>query len=375
MKSAYFTSDDPFKFGLMQGNRFKNEIQKTVKFSFQLQDLINFNQTNDGKYIYESFYNTHDELYPNYIQELKGMAKGSNVDFSELFLLNLMPEYQLGGFMKNNNNNTIISHCTDLFFKNETSYIFGHNEDGNKLVREFGYLIEAKLSYQSGNLNDNNNDDYYSFSSFTYPAQLIANAYSWKSNGLVLTMNSVFPTDIHIGGIGQYFIVRDVLNSNSINDALKRCNVSNSASGLSLNIGMVNERRIINVEIAPGDHNLDYKEMLINNTNKDNQNNTSVYNDHFNNYRRIKTPFIVDKSSEHREKTVLMNPPHSASDVISLLGNSTSDYPIYRNGASPDNASTISTAIFDFILNRVDVYTSNPTFNDPLFSQSIISSL
>ena len=125
-------------------------------------------------------------------------------------------------------------------------------------------------------------------------------------------------------GKGCFYILRDSLRANSIDEVIALVNVTNSASGFSLNVMSISEGRIINVEVGPGDHNLAVYELK----------GDTHWNDHFNNYKNLDTEQYVDKSSLFRSKRVQeLSPPVSEHDILEILGDTHNPYyPIYRDG-------------------------------------------
>ena len=70
---------------------------------------------------------------------------------------------------------------------------------------------------------------------------------------------------------------------------------------------------------------------------------------HMNEYLRLDTPQAPDASSAHRlSRAEAMPAPKSVGSVLDILGDrADAQYPIYRNGAPPDEYATLATVTFE----------------------------
>ena len=92
----------------------------------------------------------------------------------------------------------------------------------------------------------------FSPAAFVYPGELPTDAFFWNEHGVIGSMNGLYPVTSLYGGLGRNFISRDLVGAKDIDDAIKRCTVSNQATGHSFNFASINEKRLLNVEVAPG---------------------------------------------------------------------------------------------------------------------------
>ncbi|GJP44484.1 hypothetical protein CLOM_g3883 [Closterium sp. NIES-68] len=87
-------SGSPFERGCAIGVRFGDKIRDRVaKAPFLHDDMVPFARTGEGAWLLEMFSESNKALYPEYWEELRGMAAGSCVPFDELLLLNLRKEF------------------------------------------------------------------------------------------------------------------------------------------------------------------------------------------------------------------------------------------------------------------------------------------
>lgn len=157
------------------------------------------------------------------------------------------------------------------------------------------------------------------------------------------------------------FVARDLMNSETIEQALKTLSAVKIASGFSLNIASIHEdKKIYNVEIGPGIGN-------------NNQLKIDGNYSHTNEYKRLNAPQLPDPSSFYRTQRIGEFPiPKTVDDARAILGDTMNkQYPIYRNGNPPDADATVITAIFDLVSERVLLFTENPKLSKPLKDLSL----
>lgn len=162
--------------------------------------------------------------YPRIMQELKGMAKGAHVSFEDIFLENC-PE-----LLKKEDG------CTSAFIKNNERIFLIHNEDEEGWRNENGFAI---LNYQKKN---------FSYSAFSYPAELCGNAFGWNSAGLFYSVNYLATNKINLKGTPRYFIARQLAEKKTIAEAVKFLKSADDASGFHYLIGEVKIGGAVSVE-------------------------------------------------------------------------------------------------------------------------------
>lgn len=54
--------------------------------------VLQFYNTTEGKKVFKSFVDLHDAAFPEYMDELRGIADGANQPFSTVFIMNLLEE-------------------------------------------------------------------------------------------------------------------------------------------------------------------------------------------------------------------------------------------------------------------------------------------
>jgi len=118
-----------------------------------------------------------------------------------------------------------------------------------------------------------------------------------------------------------------------------------------LNLGSIREGRLLNVEIGPGSV-------------------FSIYEvkgnySHFNMYRHLNVSDNIDESSVHRlDRSWEISAPKNLTDIADILGDTEDpEYPIYRDGNPPDDASTVCTVLFNLQVQQGHLYLNNPKIN------------
>ena len=319
--------------GIAIGRHFSEEIRQGLRENKTLQDrFLRFHQSPEGRQIFSELLVLHKKLYPNYISELEGIADGADVPFEELFIINLRGEYRVFTRGKVNQG------CSTVSLKTDRHTVIGHNEDGLPIYKDSSYVVEVDIQ------------DHPSFTAFSYPGFLCGNAFGFNKEGICFCNNDVKPPNIRVG-IGRHFLARSLFDARSIDDAVKRITPDNRASGFNFTIGSVKENRIVNVEVTPDQfyvkeiNGIDYRA---------------------NHYLDIK-PLLqtVGASSETRmiraaDLIQAETAPDKSSVSRILSDQKGSNYPIFRNGQSPDDLATLATCLFDLRAGKLAIYWGHP---------------
>eukprot|EP01087_Luapelamoeba_hula_P007378 TRINITY_DN1810_c0_g1_i2.p1 TRINITY_DN1810_c0_g1~~TRINITY_DN1810_c0_g1_i2.p1 ORF type:complete len:392 (+),score=56.25 TRINITY_DN1810_c0_g1_i2:46-1221(+) len=325
--------------GLQVGTKFADRINAYLSHSQTLrEDLIPMLSKPADKAWFDRYVATSKAHYPQYYEEIQGIAAGAKVEFTYLLLLALEDELL---------HHDVSTHipadelsCSDIHIHKLQTTMFGHNEDASALVKEYGYILSVNITPSNGPAQQ--------YTAFTYPGMLSGNAFGWNKH-IAFSCNALFPLAINMGGIGRSFINRDILASSSIADAVVRATPDGRAIGFAFNMAsLVAPYPIVSVEVAPNSYS--YYSV---------QGNYS----HFNMYKQLEAPQGTDESTVHRQSRVYALPaPARADDIRNILGDThDKDYPIYRDGAAPDTGVvTVATALFNLNEARVTIWHTNP---------------
>ncbi|KAK6116976.1 hypothetical protein DH2020_049220 [Rehmannia glutinosa] len=336
--------ENGYQMGLLIGQKFSEQIKSRLSKDLILQNqLLPFAHSQNSNSLLKSLSENNMKKYPKYWDELRGTAQGSGAPFLEIMLLNFRKEI-LPFISKAEKNciNDSIDDCSDILVVSDSMAVAAHNEDANVALLGHTYLIKGNLS------------NGVSFTAYTYAGELPSCAFGFNSLGLAFTLNSVPPSEHEIaaGAIGRNFISRDLLEAQSIDDALARIYSSEASVGHSYNLIDINNRRIMNVETAS-------------------RNRYSVYEVgaepffHANMYLHLKVQQEQDENSLSRQKRAAMLPKGSRSDFISLLGDKNdTKYPIYMTGPL---LYTLCTVVIDLDEKTLSIIEGDPKTREASF--------
>lgn len=334
-----------YNIGLQIGSTFRSRILSAMTNNTFFNDrMLPYNQTTEGSSLYSAYFDTASKRYPQYMDELRGMADGTQMKFSEVFLWNLKYEWKL--LLEPRSGTLPTPSCTDIFLANGKSVmVMGHNEDGDTIDITTGYIIEAQIMEESGRTEE--------FYAFCYAGDLCGKAFGYNGKGVVTTVNALFPKHVNTSAMARNFINRATLTS-SYEEIQKILQEVPCSSGFSLNVGTFKgDMTISNFEVAPSG----VVETKV-----------KGYGYHFNMYLHSDVPQYEDPSSEHRLARVReLPPPTDARDITTILGDTEDKkYPIYRTATPPDTAVTLATGLFDMSKGMFYLFRGNPADTDPV---------
>lgn len=193
-----------YEIGYKIGLETSEEIKKVLK-----KNKRKFNK---------KIFNYCKKIFPELIDELKGMAVGANVNFEELFALNT----------------GIDVGCTTIALKTKSRFIMGHNED---LSDNDVFLL--RITHESG----------VKSLSLCYYAFLPGFCVSMNSEGFIQAMNGM--VSINDGkkvGIPNSFLLRKTIESRTIDSAIDIFKKVNSLRGFSV---IFCKEKLVLVESCP----------------------------------------------------------------------------------------------------------------------------
>ena len=258
--------------------------------------------------------------FPQCLDEIYGRADGASISRDSALLM-FFPEI----FKK-------IDGCTTVIMKNkDNKFLFSHNEDGRNY--NINNVALVKYAYE----------DYWIIG-YTKAEKLTGSSFAFNSYGMVFSSNYIYDTKIDLNNISRYIMVRDVMNSKNMEEAIQKLKDSCVASAFSLNILDLNENMAINVE-------KDIKEIYVTHirdryaranhfiAKKDNLLDKPISSS----FRDSKSRELVNKLSRNTVKI---------EDLISILNYETDDYYkcIFK---SPKKYSNKSVTVANFSYNAV----------------------
>jgi isopenicillin-N N-acyltransferase-like protein len=153
-----------------------------------------------------------EEFFPQYVEELHGIAEGAGVDFDDVSTLNCLEAIT---------SDVLHLRCTSLAAGPEVtesgSGVFvAHNEDWMPLDRPFLYVIHAEAN------------DEPAFLGLAYGA-LLPNL-GFNAAGLAHLADSVYPKDVRLG-IPRIIVTRAILGARSLGQAIEAALHKRRAAG------------------------------------------------------------------------------------------------------------------------------------------------
>jgi len=222
------SAQDNFELGEKIGRNFRHQIQLGIKRRKKwLAKLKNFAQEKPKERILP-FLSSLKEHFPQYLDELKGIAHGAELDFNLLFILNLNPE--LGAMMRKAKE----TNCSTIMVKAQDKILLGHNEDGSEKYLDLMFLLKARTPKGE-------------FLVLTYPGIIPGNGPGINNYGIIHTCNFIGSKNWQ-EGVPRYFIDRAMLEAKNMKQAIKTASHPARAYSQAHNLVSVSENRAVLVE-------------------------------------------------------------------------------------------------------------------------------
>jgi isopenicillin-N N-acyltransferase-like protein len=153
-----------------------------------------------------------EERYPQYIEEMRGIAEGAGVSFDDVGVVNVMEAVTVDALH--------LTKCTSLAVSQERTQnghvMLAHNEDWVPEDERDVFLVEARP------------DDEPPFMAMTYGC-LLPNI-GFNACGIAQCIDSVYPNDCRIG-VPRLIYSRAVLAARTLDEAMRIMLVSQRAAG------------------------------------------------------------------------------------------------------------------------------------------------
>lgn len=215
MLNYFEVKGSDYEMGFQIGKYFKDYLNKKIK---EFDEKVNIAKK-EISYLKEKI----ETKYPNLLQEIYGRADGAQVSRESLLLMFFPEVYKK------------IDGCTTVIFKKENSILFAHNEDNNN----FDFENTALIRYNYG--------DRFVIS-YTVAERLSGSAFSYNSYNLAFSCNYIFSDNLNLNNLSRYIVVRDIINSKSIEEVIEKLKSTDVASPFSLNVVDLKNKEAINIE-------------------------------------------------------------------------------------------------------------------------------
>lgn len=334
------TLEGHFSLGRSIGAAVGEDMREKFAIDAELAGLLTFVSDGDGRALFQGFLNDSSAAFPEYLEELKGMAAGGDIPVHELLVSNFREELlQFTPGLSDSERHK--GKCSTAYVMTSETTAFGHNDDWSKNWRNASYFISAVET------SSNRSAATKRWTSWAYPGYLPGMDISFNDHGVVYTVQSLFPKSFPRRGVGTAFVARHLLEATSLEDAVNRATDSRVAAAMVYNLGSVCERRMVELEV---DSLGQYRRK-----------NITEPHFHANMFILSDTPQSVEASSVHRMATWNRLRPGSVGAIRSFLGDTSDpEYPVYRSQVPPDNCFTEISAIVDLRAATLEVWNTNP---------------
>jgi predicted choloylglycine hydrolase len=327
--------DIGYAIGKHCGKNIRAVMERRKKWLRHVREI----ETGPGREFSQAMYDKMEKVFPNYLLELKGMAEGSKIDFRTLWTMSIKSE--LGAFEKENPG------CSTIYYKNGDSNWLFHNEDGQDAYR--GEMLVLKATPPSD----------VTFVTLVYPGIIAGVGPSINQHGIIESTN-------YIGckkpgsGIPRYFLGRAVLESESLDEAVKIATMEPRAHPWHHNLGSMKTGEYVSVETLPdGTVATRRPEGIYLHTNHTTHPKTKDYKHQDLEYKNSSSISRYNVLSEKIEQSG--GKVDKPGEILGWLSSHQSKpYSPCRHPQGDINGRTLATAFFDFGRQSMKLYKGNP---------------
>jgi isopenicillin-N N-acyltransferase-like protein len=344
-----------YDIGKQIGTRFSKEIMGGHLALHDLLTAVKGIVNSAPDVFYDPFLEAAQNYFPDYVDELQGIADGSGIAFADILQGNIFMEvvylyYELSG--KKKYSFPPDYGCSTIAYSKSGKTYLAHNEDLFTSFLSCMYLLKIKVNGKPEILT------------LSYPGILAGIPPGMNEAGIVQCGNDI--CGLHIEqSVPLIFQFRSVLDASSLDDAVKRAKFPHRARTMTHNIGSLSENKIISVEAAPSknqSYNVDGFYVHTNHFVLDNMQDIELDPDG-----------LPSSDSRFNKLTELSNAykdkPNDVNGNLITAFMSSHDAEIPPCVHDHSGASTLSHSVFDFQEKNWKLYYSNPCLgNSKLFS-------
>ena len=263
-----------------------------------------------------------EERYPQYWQELSGLADGLGLPFAEVFAWNCRGDVWA----------MAPDGCTTVQIPGSFPVV-AHNEDGDPGLRSGCAL--ATITPETG----------LPFAAFVYPGSIPGHTFAVNGSGLIVTVNNIRSKRAG-SGLPRMVLARAVLDCPTIDAALTLLSEAPRSGAFHLTLAQAGQSRLASVEFTHA--NCSITEIT----------GPSVHANHLVHPEMMSEPQMITGSSASRQERGqdILNASDGPPDPLSILWDRERlALPIYRaQPDDPDDENTLATAIFKISKDSVD---------------------
>ncbi|KAH3744680.1 hypothetical protein Pelo_13922 [Pelomyxa schiedti] len=229
------THSEGYEMGLEFGAAFAPVFKNFLMHDLEVLALIQrYNTDPEFASLIDSIMATQKQFYPVTYEELEGIADGLGVPFEEVAIVNtvgdLVNYWDSGSAHRHRGKGC--SDATSQYQGESSAWVHGHNEDWNSQVAKLTALIITP-----------------EWTSYCYPGELPGTTFSWNKHGIIMSLDLIYPLiDTYNSGATMGFVMREVLKSTSLDQAISRATQYNSFYGFNAVISSLCDKRTAIVE-------------------------------------------------------------------------------------------------------------------------------
>lgn len=235
-------ADNYYDLGFAIGQRFAENIQEAIIRQAELSAIIANIISVDSVYFYENLLAKAEELYPDLVDEIRGMSDGSGVEFETLVRINLFGDilalyYGLVGETDLDIPESLLG-CSTVSYNYNGNQLLAHNEDGMATLHDLMSVIKVSMP------------DKPDFINLYYPGLLCGIAPSLNDEGLAFSGNYIQSASGVPSGVPHLFIFAALLEAETVDEAVSIITNTLACNDLHVNIASGIENRVVSVEKA-----------------------------------------------------------------------------------------------------------------------------
>lgn len=230
-----------YEIGKAIGEQFKYQISETFSRSAELYAYVEEFISQDTALFYQTFLDQVQNIYPQFVEELQGMADGSGYPFKKFMVFSTFSEYI--SLMQNSNLKNITG-CSSVSYSKDGKLYLAHNEDGQSDLHDLMFIVKAHPTGKP------------SFISFCYPGMVMGIAPSMNDEGIFYSGNYITSKEVQIGGIPNSFVQRSLMEANNMEEAIALATIEERAYCYHVNIASLKDQKIVGIEVAPAKFHL-----------------------------------------------------------------------------------------------------------------------
>lgn len=321
----------------------------------------------EGSDVLAGFEKSVEDNCANIVTELRGVADGAGVDYKELFLLNLEPEWlALFADVPESRHGikyaSTLDGCTNIHLPIAGSQqkFLGHTEDVSPEIRDCGFIIHYEI--YTGHDQVNSEDTTESFTEYILPGILAGSKFGANKHGFMFAHNNIYQQGLNKSGIPRRFVFRSLVSVKNMEDAINKLKAfPGIATGYAFNC-LYKENVNGLDEVFNGVFEVAGDEISGSQIAEYHPQGTYF---HCNTFQHLKYPCHPEESSLCRtsvlKQLLSCDKLSNHSDLLKALSNhEDNEYPIFRTGDTPDYLCTAASGVFDSASMTLTVYGDCP---------------